>query len=65
MERRDPPPREPKPPVPLGAPVAVVNVGLEVFAEALRAQGVQTVHVEWSVPAGGDARLLKLLKKLC
>lgn len=50
---------------PLNTPRAVINVGLEAFAEALRGQGVQVAHVEWKVPANGDLRLLELLKKLC
>jgi hypothetical protein len=50
---------------PLNTPVAVINIGLEAFAEALRAQGVQVAHVEWKVPANGDPGLLERLKKLC
>lgn len=33
----------------------VINVGLESFAEDLRAEGVPVVHVDWRPPAGGDA----------
>jgi FdrA protein len=42
----------------------VINVGLERFAEDLAAQGVAVQHVQWSPPAGGDARLAELLAKL-
>ena len=42
----------------------VVNVGLEMFAANLAARGARVVHVEWSPPAGGDARLAGLLDKL-
>ena len=42
----------------------VVNVGLEMFAANLAARGARVVHVEWSPPAGGDARLAGLLEKL-
>lgn len=42
----------------------VVNVGLARFAEDLSAQGAPVVHVDWSPPAGGDARLARLLAKL-
>lgn len=42
----------------------VVNIGLEDFAEALRAQGVDVVHADWSPPAGGDVRLAALLARL-
>jgi rod shape-determining protein MreC len=39
----------------------VINVGLESFAEDLRAEGVPVVHVDWRPPAGGNARLAALL----
>ena len=42
----------------------VVNVGLEMFAANLAARGAHVVHVQWSPPAGGDARLAGLLDKL-
>lgn len=42
----------------------VVNVGLEMFAGNLAAHGTRVVHVQWSPPAGGDARLAGLLDKL-
>jgi hypothetical protein len=48
----------------LAAPPRVINVGLELFAENLMSQGVQVMHVRWSPPAGGDARLAGLLAKL-
>jgi FdrA protein len=42
----------------------VVNVGLEMFANNLVAHGTRVVHVQWSPPAGGDARLAGLLDRL-
>jgi FdrA protein len=48
----------------LAQPPAVVNVGLELFAESLRAQGVPVVAVDWRPPAGGKPRLLDLLDRL-
>ncbi len=42
----------------------VVNVGVEHFAEALRAQGVEVEQVDWRPPAGGDKELGELLSKL-
>ena len=42
----------------------VVNIGLEMFAGNLAARGARVVHVQWSPPAGGDARLAGLLEKL-
>ncbi|MDR7545402.1 MAG: acyl-CoA synthetase FdrA [Armatimonadota bacterium] len=42
----------------------VINVGLELFAESLQAQGVPVVSVDWRPPAGGKAYLMDLLDKL-
>ena len=42
----------------------VINMGLESFSETLVEQGVQSTHVFWSPPAGGDARLLEALDVL-
>jgi len=42
----------------------VVNIGLESFAQDLKAQGVAVVQVDWRPPAGGDARLAALLAEL-
>jgi hypothetical protein len=48
----------------LQGPVRVVNVGLELFAETLAADGVEVIHVDWRPPAGGDPRLAALLAAL-
>jgi FdrA protein len=42
----------------------VVNIGISTFADDLRSQGVDVVHVDWKPPAGGDVEMLKLLEKL-
>jgi len=67
----DTPRPAPRPPEPggaaaalLAAPPRVVNVGLDLFAESLRAQGVPVIDVDWRPPAGGDADLLSLLERL-
>ncbi|PYM20110.1 MAG: fdrA domain protein [Candidatus Rokuibacteriota bacterium] len=44
-------------------PLRVVNVGLELFARELEAQGVEVVHVDWRPPAGG-AEIAALLGRL-
>jgi len=44
--------------------LVVVNIGLTDFAESLQAQGVKTVHVTWTPPAGGDPELIDLLDQL-
>jgi FdrA protein len=41
-----------------------VNVGVEDFAESLRADGYEVVEVDWSPPAGGDPQLAALLDDL-
>ncbi len=48
----------------LAEPLAVINLGLEVFALELHAAGVPVVHVDWRPPAGGDPRLAALLAQL-
>jgi FdrA protein len=52
------------PPRLLARPPKVINVGLERFADDLVRQGFPVQHVQWSPPAGGDARLAELLSKL-
>lgn len=47
-----------------GGPLRVVNLGLELFAEALEADGVEVIHVDWRPPAGGDLRLAAMLATL-
>ena len=44
--------------------LAVVNLGLESFAENLRAAGVKAIQVDWKPPAGGDERLAALLAQV-
>jgi FdrA protein len=42
----------------------VINIGLESFAEDLRAQGVAVIQLDWRPPAGGNPRLAALLASL-
>ena len=44
--------------------VRIVNIGLAAFARDLESCGVEVVQVDWSPPAGGDARLIALLDRL-
>lgn len=48
----------------LANPPKVVNVGLELFADSLRAQGVEVIAVDWQPPAGGKQRLIEMLDRL-
>jgi len=47
----------------LGQPLVVVNIGLELFASELAAEGATVVHVDWRPPAG-DPRVAALLARL-
>jgi FdrA protein len=47
-----------------GEPLRVINIGLESFADDLRSQGVEAVHVDWRPPACDNARLASLLTSL-
>jgi FdrA protein len=48
----------------LDEPLRVINVGLELFAEDLKAAGVEVIQVDWRPPAGGNPRMAALLAKL-
>lgn len=48
----------------IGQRIKVINIGLELFAETLKAQGVDVIHVDWRPPAGGDKKMAELLDKL-
>ena len=53
-------------PQPLSLPtrVGVVNVGLPLFADAIREQGAPVVSVDWRVPAGGQPAAVAALGRL-
>ena len=42
----------------------VVNIGVSTFADDLRSQGVEVVHVDWKPPAGGDLEMANILDRL-
>jgi FdrA protein len=44
--------------------IKVINVGVKIFYDSLKEQGVEVIHVDWRPPAGGDKELLKLLEML-
>ena len=48
----------------INAELKVINIGAKIFYDSLREQGVNTIHVDWRPPAGGDLDLAKLLEKL-
>ncbi len=41
-----------------------INIGVYDFADSLKIQGVEVVHINWTPPAGGDPDLIELLDKL-
>ncbi|MGC8873842.1 MAG: hypothetical protein ACP5SI_05260 [Chloroflexia bacterium] len=45
-------------------PLVAINLGAEIFAESLEAQGVEVIQVDWTPPARGDQELAELLDKL-
>jgi FdrA protein len=45
-------------------PLRVINIGIEMFAEDLKAEGVEVVHLDWRPPTGGNPRLTALLARL-
>jgi FdrA protein len=45
-------------------PLRVINIGIEVFAEDLKEEGVEVVHLDWRPPTGGDPHLAALLARL-
>ena len=47
-----------------GAELKAINLGLESFAENLRANGAQALQVRWKPPAGGDAAMIAVLDRL-
>lgn len=48
----------------LASPPRVVNIGLELFAESLVAQGIEVISVDWQPPAGGKQKFIEMLDKL-
>lgn len=48
----------------LNQELRAINIGLDIFKEALEAQGVKVVQVDWEVPAKGDEKIINILKKM-
>lgn len=45
-------------------PLRVINIGIEGFADDLKAAGVEVIELDWRPPTGGNARLTSLLASL-
>ncbi len=48
----------------LPSDVGVINIGLPLFADAVRDQGRPVQHLDWRIPAGGDADAVAALEQL-
>jgi hypothetical protein len=48
----------------IGQEIKVINIGLDIFKEALEEQDVKVVQVDWEVPAKGDEKVINILKKM-
>jgi hypothetical protein len=48
----------------LNQELRVINIGLDIFKDALLSQGVNVVQVDWEVPAKGDEKIISILKKM-
>ena len=46
------------------APLAGINVGLESFAESLKDQDADAIHVDWRPAAGGNQKMAALLERM-
>jgi hypothetical protein len=49
---------------PLPEPTRVINVGLGLFAEAMKEQGLEVAQVSWEPPIQGDPELMAILDDL-
>jgi len=45
-----------------GEELVSVNLGVEVFFDAMKQQGVKCAQVEWKPPAGGNLELIRVLE---
>ncbi|MEM7352518.1 MAG: hypothetical protein AAF657_17085, partial [Acidobacteriota bacterium] len=46
------------------APLGAINVGVETFFDGLSAQEVEAVQVDWRPPAGGNEKLMAILRRM-
>lgn len=44
--------------------IKAVNIGIREFADSLKKQDVEVVHLSWAPPAGGDKEIIELLDRL-
>ncbi len=44
--------------------LVVINIGLQSFADNLEQEDTRVLQMDWRPPAGGNKRLIELLKKI-
>ena len=44
--------------------LSVINVGLQMFADDITAQGTEVAHLQWTPPGGGKPEIIAALDKL-
>ncbi len=47
-----------------GRELTIINMGLETFADNLKDQKTKVLQMDWRPPAGGNEKMIALLKKL-
>lgn len=47
-----------------GSKLKIINMGLSSFADHLKDQNVRVMKMAWRPPAGGNEKMIALLKKL-
>lgn len=47
-----------------GRELTIINMGLETFADNLKDQKKTVLQMDWRPPAGGNEKMIALLKKL-
>lgn len=47
-----------------GQDLRVINLGLKSFADDLKSQNIQVIHVDWRPAAGGNAKMMAILNRL-
>ncbi|MCK4667013.1 fdrA domain protein [Candidatus Dependentiae bacterium] len=44
--------------------LVVLNIGVELFHDAIKNAEGQSINMDWRSPAGGDKRLLDIINKI-
>ncbi len=47
-----------------GHKLKVISLGIQIFYEELKKQGVESIHIDWRPPAMGDENLQKILDQI-